>query len=254
MINNKNSVICGIYKIENKINKKIYIGSSNNITYRWKQHINCCKRGKHRNKHFQNAWDKYGKENFLFSIEEECLEEDLLNKEFFYICKYDSLNQKFGYNKQNPLDYPIDIKPKIEKSFILKTPTGEIIECTNITEFAKQNNLDASYLSKVINGKALTCKGYTLPDYIPKEKQIKKYKRSEEWRLKISKGLKGISHTKERANKKAKPFKVKSPDGIVYEGINLTQFAKDHNLEPTLMGYLRTGKRKTHKGWTYIHE
>lgn len=30
---------CGIYKIENNINHKIYIGQSKNIEKRWKSHI-----------------------------------------------------------------------------------------------------------------------------------------------------------------------------------------------------------------------
>ena len=31
--------VSGVYQIKNKVNKKIYIGSSTNIYQRWKQHI-----------------------------------------------------------------------------------------------------------------------------------------------------------------------------------------------------------------------
>ena len=38
MINIDTNMTIGIYKIENKINKKIYVGQSINIEKRWKEH------------------------------------------------------------------------------------------------------------------------------------------------------------------------------------------------------------------------
>ena len=60
--------ICGIYKITNLKNHKIYIGSSNNIMRRWYEHLRDLKNQKHCNSHLQNAWNKYGENNFLFEI------------------------------------------------------------------------------------------------------------------------------------------------------------------------------------------
>lgn len=40
---------------------------------------------KHFNIHLQNAWDKYGSDNFLFEILEECDKECLKDKEEYYI-------------------------------------------------------------------------------------------------------------------------------------------------------------------------
>ena len=54
----------GIYKIENKVNGKVYIGQSIDIEKRWKSHISYLNKGIHRNKHLQSAWDKYGEGNF----------------------------------------------------------------------------------------------------------------------------------------------------------------------------------------------
>lgn len=59
--------ITGIYAIKNKINGKVYVGSSSDIKYRWKSHLNSLKRNKS-NKKLQNAWNKYGKKNFTFEI------------------------------------------------------------------------------------------------------------------------------------------------------------------------------------------
>lgn len=75
-----------IYKIQNKINSKIYIGSSKSIRNRWKQHKWMLKRNKHYNKKLQNAWNKYGEKNFEFSILETVSnEEDLKKKEQVFL-------------------------------------------------------------------------------------------------------------------------------------------------------------------------
>lgn len=62
----------GIYKIENTINKKVYIGQSNNILIRFSNHKYELNSNKHSNSHLQRAWNKYGRENFIFDILCEC--------------------------------------------------------------------------------------------------------------------------------------------------------------------------------------
>ena len=59
---------CGIYKITNNINNKFYIGSSKNITKRFKEHKWRLKNNKHPNNKLQNSWNKYGEENFKFEV------------------------------------------------------------------------------------------------------------------------------------------------------------------------------------------
>lgn len=83
---------CGIYKIENKINGKIYIGQSIEIEHRWQKHLAA-------NDDFviHKALKKYGKENFDFSIIEECNSLELDNKEKYWIDYYNSLIPN-GYN------------------------------------------------------------------------------------------------------------------------------------------------------------
>lgn len=43
----------GIYKIENKVNGKVYVGQSIDINTRWKCHISYLNSGIHHNKHLQ---------------------------------------------------------------------------------------------------------------------------------------------------------------------------------------------------------
>lgn len=91
----------GIYKIENIINHKCYIGQSINIKRRWEIHKSELKNNRHYNKYLQKAWNKYGENSFLFSVIEECSKLELNEKEQYYIKKYNSYANKKnskGYN------------------------------------------------------------------------------------------------------------------------------------------------------------
>jgi group I intron endonuclease len=88
----------GIYKIVNIINKKVYIGSSEDIEFRWKQHIILLRNRKHNNVRLQRAWDTYGEEAFAFKIIKRVQVKSLLKVEQYYINKFESYNPKFGYN------------------------------------------------------------------------------------------------------------------------------------------------------------
>lgn len=88
----------GIYKIENLVNGKIYVGQSIDIERRWKQHSQELRSNRHFNYHLQNSWNKHGGDNFLFDILDECSEENLNSKESCWINKLDSLNKNKGYN------------------------------------------------------------------------------------------------------------------------------------------------------------
>lgn len=89
--------ICGIYMIKNKVNGNVYIGQAADIYERWKEHISLLRRGKHVNNHLQRAWNKYGDDNFEFSIVEECDENALNDREIYWIAEYDSYHN--GYNQ-----------------------------------------------------------------------------------------------------------------------------------------------------------
>jgi hypothetical protein len=81
----------GIYKITNKINGKSYIGLSSNIEERFKKH-----RQMQGEKVLYSAFQKYGIENFDFSIIELCSSDLLSEREKYWIAYYDTYNN--GYN------------------------------------------------------------------------------------------------------------------------------------------------------------
>src|SRR5258706_10432113 len=88
----------GIYCIENKTDTKKYIGQAQDIGRRYKRHMRELRKNKSNNKHLQRAWNKYGEENFIFYIIEECDIESLDKKEIYYIKKLKSHSSENGYN------------------------------------------------------------------------------------------------------------------------------------------------------------
>lgn len=82
---------CGIYKIENLINHKVYIGQSIDIERRFRNHIN-----NEVSPHLKRAFEKYGIENFSFEIIKET--KDLDYWEIFLIQIYKATDKRYGYN------------------------------------------------------------------------------------------------------------------------------------------------------------
>ena len=90
---------CGIYKITNKLNNKVYIGCSKNIQHRWIAHKSesVLENNPQYNYSIHKAFRKYGIDNFSFEIIELTEEKNLFDKEKYWIKFYDSYNN--GYNE-----------------------------------------------------------------------------------------------------------------------------------------------------------
>jgi group I intron endonuclease len=89
----------GIYLIRNIANKKVYVGSSKDIQRRFVTHKSRLNTGKHKSRHLQSAWKKYGSDSFEFSILEEVADESvLIFREQHYLEVYKSYDREYGYN------------------------------------------------------------------------------------------------------------------------------------------------------------
>lgn len=88
----------GIYGIKNKINNHIYIGKTEmNFGDRRDSHYSLLRNNKHWNPYLQNAWNKYGENNFDFVIIHILKEnEDVNELERNYIQHYRELNLSYN--------------------------------------------------------------------------------------------------------------------------------------------------------------
>lgn len=91
----------GIYMITNKLNNQAYVGLAKDIDSRWQTHkyraFSNTESNHEYNKALYQAFRKYGVDNFEFKILEECKEEELKEKEIFYISLYNTYIN--GYNE-----------------------------------------------------------------------------------------------------------------------------------------------------------
>lgn len=90
----------GIYSIRNLINNKRYIGQALDIDARLGMHVYLLNHNSD-SSYLQNSWNKYGRENFVFEILEECSIDDLNDKEIYWIKEYSTFvgfENSNGYN------------------------------------------------------------------------------------------------------------------------------------------------------------
>lgn len=88
-----------IYKIENNINHKKYIGLTNNIVRRKLRHFTDLRQNRHDNSFLQKEYNIYGDDNFTFEIlfQGDVNEKEIGELEKYYINYFDSY--KNGYNQ-----------------------------------------------------------------------------------------------------------------------------------------------------------
>ena len=125
----------GIYKITNKINTKSYIGQSIHIQERWNEHLS-----KQSNSLISLALKKYGISNFSFEILEECNQEELNEKEMYWIKYYNTF--KDGYN--------LTLGGDGTKKYDIEEIYQKYCELLNINKTAKEIGCGESTVRKVI--------------------------------------------------------------------------------------------------------
>lgn len=124
---------CGIYKITNP-KGGIYIGQSTNIFARWSYYkkLHC----KHQKKLYASL-KKYGIENHVFEIIEECLSEFLNEKEIYWGNFFDVLNRKNLNLQIGKKEYKISDETRLKKSNYMK---AKLSNKKNHPMFGKHNS------------------------------------------------------------------------------------------------------------------
>lgn len=152
----------GIYKITSP-SGRIYIGQSINIEERFKQYQNLNRTKVH--KKLYRSFLKYGILNHNFSIEIECLRENLNEKERYYQefydcvkqglnCFYTSTDEKIRINSD---EYNLQISETLKRKYKsgeinnLKKGTGKKFNIFNYKGDILYNNIDIEESIKLLN-------------------------------------------------------------------------------------------------------
>lgn len=151
-----------IYRILNIFTGDFYIGSTRNFSRRKSDHLHRLRRGKSTNSILQKAWNKYGKEAFIFETIEEFEIGDLIEREQYYI---DNLNPK--YNVRIAAD--LNIKPITQ--FDLNGL--KIKDWGSMSEASESLDIGLSSLSSCCHNKNKSTHGFIFQFTFPN--RVKKY-------------------------------------------------------------------------------
>jgi group I intron endonuclease len=129
----------GVYYIKNIITEKGYIGSSKHVNKRKIQHFSKLRKNKHTNTHLQNSWNKYGEENFIFSIIITCPKEYIYKLEQWFLSKG-------SYNCEYNICKEVNLPPKLifTKELRLKMSEGSKLRANKDEERLRLTSLCVS--------------------------------------------------------------------------------------------------------------
>lgn len=86
-----------IYIIRNRVNDKVYVGQTHvSLKLRFQNHLSAARRGL--DYVIGKAIRKHGEENFYIELLEECLIEELNERERYWISFFKATDNRFGYN------------------------------------------------------------------------------------------------------------------------------------------------------------
>ncbi len=111
---------CKIYKITNMSNGLNYVGCTiGKMEERFKEHVYRCFSSNNNSKLY-NSMRKYGKENFIITLIEECEMETMYDREKYYIKEYDTfkngLNSTIGGDGCLGYTHSEEIRKKISEN------------------------------------------------------------------------------------------------------------------------------------------
>lgn len=226
----------GIYKLIFPNTNRVYVGQSINIETRYTQHLNLMKQGKS-SKELNFAYINFGAPTYEIVV--ECSEEELDDFEEGAIEIFDAVNNGFNtcftpggktkhsgelhgrsnYSNQQIYSVLLELINNLDKNF------QEISESTKVSK-------------SVIAGIACLQQHRWLKLDYPDEYTKLEYIHSN-----------GVRHKGTKRGIKIDIYYLLSPEGTTYLVTNSAQFAKEHSLSNCAILRLRTGERKTHKGW-----
>lgn len=257
-----------------------YLGSTDDLYRRLKcSHIPALNAGTHENPVFQNAWNKYGPENFVwfqlqettpeiqFQVEQKFLDElrpfadegrgfniakDALKPPSHKgVKRSEEFKKKVSEAQSGERGYWYGVKGKDHPNFG-KKKSPESIEKSRLSRIGfKQTQEQKDKVSAALKGKKKS------PEHIKnaREARIKAgFHYTEEQRKKMSEMRLGKKQSEETKIKKgqalSKEFALVSPAGQLLKIKGKSKFCKEFHLSTTNLNALLNKKRDIYKGWT----
>jgi group I intron endonuclease len=247
--------ISGIYIITCTPTGKIYIGSSVNIRVRCSEHRTILRKGNHHSRHFQNAWNKYGEENFVFEVLQPCDKSDLITFEQWYLdtlCPFGKRGFNIAKDAKAPtrgMEVSIETRKKLSESTkaFWSTPEGKAKKRASLLGRKMPEHLKQK-LGEISRNRIVS------DETKEKLRQNNIGKRATpETRAKMSASQKGkkmppesIARTIAGLNKH---YIVTTPEGEEIEVFGLAEFCRTHGLNRGNMLMVASGKRTHNHGF-----
>lgn len=229
----------GIYKLSFPVTDKVYIGQSLNIESRYRQHLKLMNNQGSSTK-LNEAFLKYGVPTL--EVLSECTEEELDSYENETIDIYNSVNN--GFNTCLTAGGKTSLCG--EKHHNSGYTNAQIINVLHLLITRLDLSiLSISELSQVSKSVVLNVSCLDAHTWLKESRPI-------EYAVLVDMRTNNIRKLSSKSGTKIDNFKVVSPTGDTHLVSNIMQFCKLHGLDKSHLSKIRTGERKTHKGWKLL--
>jgi len=273
----------GIYQIRCNQNGKIYVGSATDLRARWRGHRRDLCNGAHVNPHLQQAWNLYGEASFAFTVLEHVEPPRLLVREQDWIELTGCTDRRIGFNIKLQATSSGDGIGRTWSGF--RDPAGNVVTIVNLSDFCRRNRLDFPSMQRLSKGlsKLKSYKGWTHINSVRQREYIKTHhgfvdpegrpaapirnlaafcrdRGLEPAHMAAVASGRIVSHrgwTHVHGRKRSPPLVHKgfiAPGGARTRITNLSAFCRACRLCVVHMHELKSGKRPSHKGWTWKHD
>lgn len=225
----------GVYAIQCLVNGKSYVGSTKNLIGRKAEHFRLFRKNGHPNIYLQRAWNKYGKDAFIFVILECCPQKRLLKCE-----------QKF-MDKMNVYKCGFNLRPKAASNFGWKQSKEQRENNSRVHKGQKVSKEVGRRISDALKGRQLS------KEHKKHLSEVSKgVPKSEEHRRSMSKAFKGrVGNRKGEHHTEAAKKKI----GKAHKGKKLSEEhkAKLRGIRPSDFTKAKMTKAQKER-WKYITE
>jgi hypothetical protein len=271
-----------VYQILCVPSGKIYVGSARDLRTRWARHRGRLRQGQHENRPLQQAWNKYGEPNFRSSTLELVPTDQLLTAEQAWLDGSGCAQTGVGFNIRPIASSAGESLWLTWKGFV--DPTGRAVTIENLHAFCREHNLDFPSMHRLArgSGKLKSYKGWTHEGRV----RVRPYPHIKTWsgfvdpsgrkvepitNLAAFARQQGLtashmiavaagricSHRRWTHIQGRKPVAPKtyfgfvSPTGKRIHITNLSDFCRRNALSVVHMRNVKSGLRRSHKGWTW---